>query len=183
MPAMLSGCSTNACSNSREIDREAVTDELMERLEQSDDPMEIGIARMTQSLSEKYGVPQLQATGDHLRINKVRAGATNLIWLYSREGRPAPPPAGQFSSAALNYKTCINGPQPQFATQHGWNSGCNLTIRAEILPQDGNRMLARELNMVVMNQRDLYHGGQQFEHALRIVSEEKLREQSARPEL
>lgn len=138
---------------------------------------------LTQSLSEKYGVPQLQATGDHLRINNVRAGATNLIWLYSRDGKPTPPPAGQFTSAALNYETCINGPQPQFATQHGWNSGCNLTIRAEILPRDGNRLLARELNMVVMNQRDLYHGGQQFEQALKIVSEDRLREQSARPEL
>jgi len=141
------------------------------------------VSVLTQSLSEKYGTPQLQASGDHLRINKVRAGATNLIWLYSREGMPTPPPAGQFTNAALNYETCINGPQPQFATRHGWNSGCNLTIRAEILPQDGNRMLARELNMVVMNQRDLYHGGQQFEHALKIVSEEQLREQSTRPEL
>lgn len=138
---------------------------------------------LTQSLTEKYGVPQLQATSDHLRIDKVRAGATNLIWLYSREGQPTPLPAGQITSAALNYETCINGPQPQFAARQGWNSGCNLTIRAEILPQDNNRLLVRELNMVVMNQRDLYYGGQQFEHALRIVSEEQLREQSATPEL
>lgn len=141
------------------------------------------VSVLTESLVEKYGSPQLQANGAHLRIEKVRSGATNLIWIYDRESRPVGPPAGQFTSAALNYETCINGPQPQFDTRHSWSSGCNLTIRAELLPQDGNRLLARELNMVVMNQADLYHGGQQFEHALRIVSEEQLREQSATPEL
>lgn len=34
-----------------------------------------------------------------------------------------------------------------------------------------------------MSQRHLYHGGQQFNQALRLVSDERLREQSPAPEL
>lgn len=141
------------------------------------------VSVLTQSLNEKYGAPQLQATGNHSRINRVRVGATNLVWLYDRDGSAVAPPASQFSNAAMAWETCINGPQPQFRESHSWNSGCNLTIRAEILPQEGNQLLARELNMMVMNQRDLYHGGQQFNQALRLVSDERLREQSPAPEL
>lgn len=141
------------------------------------------VSVLLQSLNEKYGPPQLQATGDHLRLNRARPGATNLVWLYGRDGSAAPPPASQFSNAAMSWETCINGPQPQFSERHSWNSGCNLTIRAEILPQEGNPLLARELNMMVMNQRDLYHGGRQFNQALRLVSDERLREQSPAPEL
>lgn len=138
---------------------------------------------LTEALGGKYGPPQLQATGSHSRINNVRGGATNMIWLYSQDGSPSPPPASEFSNAAINWETCVNGPQPAFAARHGWSSGCHLTIRAEILPQEANGLLARELNMVVMNQRDFFHGGQQFEAALRIVSDERLRQESGRPDL
>lgn len=141
------------------------------------------ISVLSQALADKYGQPQLQASGDHSRINHVRAGATNLVWLSSREGAPIPPPASQISNAAMSWETCVNGLKPQFVARQGWNSGCNLTIRAEILPQQDNGLLARELNMVVVNQRDLYHGDKQFQQALRIVSEEKLRKESAAPDL
>jgi hypothetical protein len=141
------------------------------------------ISVLNQALVEKYGAPQLQVTGSHARINHTRPGATNLVWLFTREGAPQPPPASQFSNAATNWETCVNGPQPRFDTGHRWNSACNLTIRTEIMPQPDNGLLARELNMTVMNQRDLYHGGQQFQHALRAVSDERLRQQSATPDL
>ena len=141
------------------------------------------ISVLTEALNSKYGVPQLQATGNHSRINTVRGRATNLVWLYDKDGSALPPPTSQFSNAALNWETCINGPSPAFAGRHGWSSGCHLTIRAEILPKDANGLLAGELNMVVMNQRDFYYGGQQFENALRIVSDEKLRQGSSQPEL
>jgi hypothetical protein len=141
------------------------------------------VSVLTEALAQKYGAPQLQATGNHSRINNVRGGATNMIWLYNRDGSPSTPPASEFSNDAINWETCINGPQPAFAARHGWNSGCHLTIRAEILPRETNGLLAQELNMVVMHQRDFFTGGQQFEAALRIVSEERLRRESARPDL
>ncbi|AFI85462.1 hypothetical protein Q7A_2674 [Methylophaga nitratireducenticrescens] len=141
------------------------------------------ISVLSEALTKKYGQPQLQATGNHSRINHVRSGSTNLVWLTSREGTPLPPPTSEFSNAAMNWETCVNGLKPQFATRQGWSSGCNLTIRAEILPQPENGLLARELNMVVANQRDLYHGDTQFKNAMRIVSEEKLRSESAAPDL
>lgn len=141
------------------------------------------ISVLSQALIEKYGAPQLQATGTHLRLNDVRAGATNLAWLNSREGAPMMPPSSQFSNAAMNWETCVNGLKPQFATRQAWSSGCNLTIRAEILPQPDNGLLARELNMVVVNQRDLYYGDTQFKTALRVVSDDKLRKESAKPDL
>jgi len=138
---------------------------------------------VAEALAEKYGIPQLQATGDNMRINNVRRGATSMVWLFNQDGSPAPPPTSQFSSASLNWDTCINGPKPSFSARHGWSSGCHLTIRAELVPQEGNSLLARELSMVVMNQRDFYHAGQQFEVALRTVSNERLRERSGSPDL
>jgi hypothetical protein len=141
------------------------------------------VSVIAEALGAKYGPPQLQATGNHSRINGVRSGATSMIWAYNQDGSPAPPPAGEFSTAAINWETCVNGPQPTFAARHSWNSGCHLTIRAEILPQETNGLLARELNVVVMNQRDFFHAGRQFEAALRSTSDERLRQQSARPEL
>src|SRR5690606_13001853 len=126
---------------------------------------------------------QLQATGSHLRINDVWPGATNLIWIYNQDGSPVAPPASQFSNAAMSWETCANGPNPRFAARHSWNSGCHTTIRAEIVPQESNGLLAAELSLVVLNQRDLYYGSQQFETTLRTVSDEQLRQQSARPEL
>lgn len=141
------------------------------------------VSMLAETLIAKYGAPQLQATGRHTRLNDVRDGATNLVWLFNREGHPVPPPTAQFSSAALGWETCVNGPKPVFAGRHGWNSGCHLTIRAEILPRSDNSLIARELNMVVMHQRDFFYGGQQFQAALRALSDQRLREQGRRPEL
>jgi len=138
---------------------------------------------LAEGLAEKYGTPQLQAVGDNMRINHVRRGATNIVWLFNQDGSPAPPPTSQFSSASINWDTCVNGPNPSFSARQGWSSGCHLTIRAELVPQQGNTLLVHELNMVVMNQRDLYHAGRQFESALRTVSDERLRRTSGRPDL
>lgn len=142
-----------------------------------------GLTLLAEALNGKYGAPQLQATGSHLRLNHTRAGATSLVWLYGRDGVPVYPPASQFSTMAMNWESCANGPQPVFTASHSWNSGCNLTIRAELLPHPDNSVLAAELNIVVMNQRDLYHGARQFETALRLVSEEALRKRGTSAEL
>lgn len=137
---------------------------------------------LTQGLVEKYGAPQIQAVSTHSRINSMPAGATTLVWVHNRDGSPAPPPASEFSSAGLNWETCVNGPNPAFTARQSWNSGCGLTLRAEILPQETNGLLARELNLVVMNQRDFFYANQQFATALRVVSEDRLRQQSGQTE-
>lgn len=141
------------------------------------------VTLLTEALHAKYGTPQLHATGSHSRLNHTRPGAINLVWIYHPNGTPAPPPTSEFSSAGLAWETCVNGPQPWFATQQRWNSGCGLTVRAEILPLEGNSLLAREMNIMIMNQRDLYHGNQQFQHALKVVSDERLRASGTRPDL
>lgn len=141
------------------------------------------VSVLTQGMAEKYGPAQLQAVGSHSRINSMPRGATTVVWIYNRDGTAAPPPASQFSSAGLNWETCVNGPNPTFSGRHGWNSGCGLTIRAEIVPRADNAVLAHELNMVVMQQRDFYHANQQFATALRLVGEERARQGGASPEL
>lgn len=148
-----------------------------------DDQDSPGVSVLTQGLAEKYGPAQVQAVGSHSRINSMPPGATTLVWIYNRDGSAAPPPASEFSAAGLNWETCVNGPNPSFAARHGWNSGCELTIRAEIMPRADNAVLARELNMVVMNQRDFYHANQQFATALRLVGEERARQSRTPPEL
>lgn len=141
------------------------------------------IQALATALGEKYGVPQIQAVGNHLRLNHLRAGTTNLVWQFDVQGQPMPVPAGQFNNAAMFFEQCINGPKPMFSAAQGWNSACGLTIRAEIVPLPGNSLLAGELNMVVMHQRDLFHGNQQFQHALRLAGEQRTPQPKAATDL
>ncbi|NGX14793.1 hypothetical protein [Wenzhouxiangella sp. XN24] len=141
------------------------------------------IQALTTALSQKYGVPQIQAEGNHLRLNNLRAGSTNLVWVFDVKGHAMPVPASQFNNAAMQFEQCINGPKPAFTAAQSWNSGCGLTIRAEIVPLPGNSLVAGEFNMVVMHQRDLYHGNQQFQHALRLAGEQRVPQPKAATDL
>lgn len=70
-----------------------------------------GLTMLAEALNGKYGAPQLQATGSHLRLNNTRPGATSLVWLYGLDGTPQYPPTSQFNTAAMNWETCANGQQ------------------------------------------------------------------------
>lgn len=133
------------------------------------------VSDLVAALSEKYGAPHLRATDSGYYSMSHRPGALNLNWVYDHAGQRA-----QDDSAKHR---CVNGPKPWFAAEHGWNSGCGLTIRAEILPAPGNSTQARELNVMVMNQRDLYASSQAFDTALRAASEAKARSSAPKPEL
>lgn len=144
------------------------------------------IATLTAALSDKYGAPQLQAVGNHSRLNRPRPGATNMVWARDPKGQPMVEPKQQFTSAAMRFEQCVNGPNPVFTARHSWNSGCGLTLRAEIVPHQNNPVLARELNMVLLHQADLFHGNRQFQHALKLRGEEEARKKqgaSAPPKL
>lgn len=127
------------------------------------------IEALTTALVTQFGAPTLHATGDHSRLNRPRQGATNLVWVYGTDGSPMPEPRGQISNDAMRFEECVNGPDPRFEARQSWNSGCGMTIRAEILRRPENPELAVEFNQVVMHQRDLFHGNQQFQHALKLV--------------
>lgn len=140
------------------------------------------IATLTAALNEKYGQPQLQAVGNHSRLNRPRPGATNMVWARDPKGQPMVEPRHQFSSAAMRFEQCLNGPNPVFAARQSWNSGCGMTTRAEIVPHQNNLLLARELNMVLVHQADLFHGNRQFQNALKLRGEEEAqKKQSASP--
>lgn len=138
----------------------------------------VPISDLVNELSERYGPPQIQAAGSHLRLNNLRPGTTHLVWARGPDGNILAEPRSQFNNAARHFEECINGPQPSLLSSQRWNSGCGLTIRAEIVPSPGNSLAASEFNVIVMHQRDLFHGNQQFQHALKLRGEELLRQGS-----
>jgi hypothetical protein len=122
------------------------------------------IASLRTSLTAKYGEPQLS--------EQDRQGRTTLTWIYDLLGRP-------MSSAAPSFGTCSRGLNADFGSSHSWSSGCGLTIRARISPVYGNDLLAREMHLGVMHQKNFYEAGQQFERDLLAAHETSKREQAA----
>lgn len=135
------------------------------------------VSVLTAALTEKYGPPQIQAIGNHTRLNRPRPGTTNLVWLRDVKGQLMLEPKTQFTVAARNFEQCVNGPNPVFTMRQSWSNGCGLTVRAEIAPHPGNQLLARELNMVVLHQSDFFNANRQFQHALKLRGEEQIRKQ------
>jgi len=129
-------------------------------------------------LTEKYGPAHLDRSGHHFYISKIRHGSLPLYWNYRHPSGTVTPRPADTMSAMQSYRDCINGPTPWFGTRKSWNTplfnarsewrnGCGLTIRAEVVPVEGNANRVRELNVVVMNQNTLFQESQAFEARLR----------------
>jgi len=105
-----------------------------------------------------------------------RKGATNLGWIYGPDGQRIMKPD------SLKQR-CVNGPKLWFTAEHNWNAGCGLTIRAEIFPQPGNRLLAQELNVTLVNQKQLVTRLKIFDADLKAAVEEKAGKKGKKPDL
>lgn len=126
------------------------------------------VAALEQALHEKYGKPHVRQTESGYWSMTHRAGAINLNWIYLPNGRPIT------GNDALRHR-CVNGPKPWFTTKHSWNKGCGMTVRAEIRPQPGSRLLAGELNVSVVEQRALIGQLGRFDADLKRAVEESSR--------
>jgi hypothetical protein len=134
------------------------------------------VASLAQALTQKYGDAHIQATDSGYYSMSHRPGTTALNWLYDPAGKPI------VGNDTLSSR-CVNGPKPWFAADHSWNGGCGLTVRAEIIPVPGNNLLALELNVSVLHQRDLLVALNQFDSDLKAAVEQQAQGAASEPDL
>ena len=134
------------------------------------------VAGLVEALTQKYGAPRVQAMDSGYYSMSHRPGTTALNWLYDPSGTSI-----QGNDSLLS--RCVNGPKPWFSAKHSWNGGCGLTIRAEIVPQPGSALLAQELNVSVLHQRDLLLALGQFDADLKAAVEQQAQGATVKPEL
>ncbi len=132
------------------------------------------VSAVEQTLMEKYGKPNIRQTESGYYSMTHRNGATALDWVHA--------PSGKLFTDRTAKSRCVNGPKPWFRTKHSWNSGCGLTIRAEILPVPGQGLLAKELNVTVVRQDQLMKALKKFDAALKTAVE-GARKQVRKPKL
>ncbi|GAB4142432.1 MAG: hypothetical protein Tsb0016_10740 [Sphingomonadales bacterium] len=121
------------------------------------------VESLSQSLAQKYGAPHDTETD--------RRGVTTLTWQYDLLGRP-------MSKATPAYRSCAQSFNPNFNAGQRWSSSCGLSLKAAITPVPGNELLAKQLDVGVMHQKQFYDAGQQFEAALAAANEQRKREQA-----
>lgn len=134
------------------------------------------VASLAEALTQKYGEAHVHATDSGYYSMSHRPGTTALNWLYDPAGNPI------VGNDALRSR-CVNGPKPWFAAEHSWNGGCGLTVRAEIIPVPGNNLLALELNVSVLHQRDLLAALNQFDSDLKAAVEKQAEGAGSAPDL
>lgn len=122
------------------------------------------VAALETALAEKYGRPHIRQTESGYYSTTHRLHATNLNWVFAPDQRP-------IRNDDATRQRCVNGPKPWFTTRHSWNRACGLTIRAEIRPDPANRLLARELNVMVVHQRNLIDRLGRFDADLKAAVE------------
>lgn len=131
------------------------------------------------ALMEKYGRPNVSANTENYYSLGHRRGTVVYSWVYT--------PAGQLISSddGTAKSRCVNGPRPTFAQsrQMSWNGGCGLTIRAEMVAAADNSALARELNVIVMDQKRFNDAVAQFDIDLRAATEALHAGKGAQPDL
>jgi hypothetical protein len=135
------------------------------------------LSALTEALEEKYGQPHIRATEEGYYSLGHRRGTTTYSWLYMPNGSPVP------REESAHRARCVNGPRPTFQRQMNWNGGCGLTVRAEIVPAEGRPSLARELNVVVMNQRLFNEAFTRFGADIEAAVEAAHRDRGVRPDL
>ena len=134
------------------------------------------VTALVEALTEKYGKPHVYQTEAGYYSMSHRKGATNLNWVYGPTGDHI-----QGNDSLLS--KCVNGPKPWFGTQHSWSGGCGLTIRAEILPVPDSTLLAQELNVTVVHQKNLIEALGRFDAELKAAVEQHAQGAGAKPEL
>jgi hypothetical protein len=134
------------------------------------------ISALEEALVQKYGKPHVRQTDSGYYSMSHRSGATMLNWIYTPDGKPV--------SASDSLKSrCVNGPKPWFTASHSWNGACGLTLRAEILPVPGQRLLAQELNVTLVRQKDLIDALAQFDADLKLAVQQSAGKAAKKPDL
>lgn len=134
---------------------------------------------LVEALTEKYGSPLIQASEmNHYNAAPRRGAALNLAWVYDTQGRMF-----ALNDAVGFRRDCTNGMKPWFAAAHSWNSGCGLTVRAEIMAVEGSRLMASSMDVMVINQAGLFNSSRAFEQALATAYEAKAKENGRSPDL
>jgi hypothetical protein len=134
------------------------------------------ISAIEEALVQKYGKPHIRQTDSGYYSMSHRSGATMLNWIYTPDGKWVG------ASDALKSR-CVNGPKPWFAASHSWNGACGLTIRAEILPIPGQRLLAQELNVTLVRQKDLIDALAKFDADLKLAVQGSADNAATKPDL
>jgi hypothetical protein len=135
------------------------------------------VASLQEALVQKYGPPHLLATQENYYSLGHRRGTTVLSWVHDARQRPI----ARGDSARRS--RCVNGPRPTFQRRMSWNGSCGLTVRAEIVPAPGNAILARELNVVVVDQNRFDDDVKQFERDIKAAVETEHRDTGVKPKL
>lgn len=135
------------------------------------------VSFLQEALVEKYGRPNSSANQEGYYSLGHRRGSVTYSWVYDPTGAPIP------SSDSARLSRCVNGPRPTFQNKMSWNGACGLTIRAEIMPAQDNTILARELNVVVMDQKRFDAAVKQFGIDLKAAAEAQHQDKGARPDL
>jgi hypothetical protein len=129
------------------------------------------VASLQGALAAKYGQPHMAANQEGYYSLGHRRGTVTYSWVYDPLQRPIP------AADSARRSRCVNGPRPTFQRQMSWNSGCGLTVRAEIMSVPGNTFLASELNVVVMDQKRFDDAVRQFKADLKAAVEAQHRGQ------
>jgi hypothetical protein len=135
------------------------------------------LTSLQEALVAKYGQPHLAANQEGYYSLGHRRGSVTYGWVYDPLQQPIP------GADSARRSRCVNGPRPTFQKQMSWNSACGLTVRAEIMPAPGNTVLASELNVVVMDQKQFDDAVKQFNTDLMAAVEAQHRGQGEAPDL
>ncbi len=135
------------------------------------------VSSLREALTAKYGQPHLAANQEGYYSPGHRRGSLTYSWVYDPSQRPIPDSDGTLRSR------CVSGPRPTFERQMSWNTGCGITVRAEIMPAPGNTVLASELNVVVVDQKRFNDAVGQFDVDLKAAVEAQHAGKGAAPDL
>jgi hypothetical protein len=135
------------------------------------------VTSLQEALVAKYGQPHVSANQEGYYSLGHRRGSVTYSWVYDARQQPIP------GSDSARKSRCVNGPRPTFQRQMSWNSACGLTVRAEIMAAPDNTVLARELNVVVMDQKRFNDSVKQFSVDLKAAVEAQHRGKAAAPDL
>lgn len=135
------------------------------------------VTSIQEALVAKYGQPHLAANQEGYYSLGHRRGSVTYSWVYDVRQQPIP------GGDSARRSRCVNGPRPAFQRQMSWNSACGLTVRAEIMTAPENTLLARELNVVVMDQKRFDDAVKQFNIDLKAAVEAQHRGKAGAPDL
>lgn len=135
------------------------------------------VASVQEALVAKYGQPHLAANQEGYYNLGHRRGSVTYSWVFDAQQQPIP------GADSARRSRCVNGPRPTFQKQMSWNSGCGVTVRAEIMSAPANTLLASELNVVVMDQKRFDDAVKQFNADLRAAVEAQHRAKGGTPDL